>query len=415
MNMKYLIQISLFLLLPWLLAGCNGDELQQPVYQYAMTSPADTGARYPNLHVDDTGKVYMSWLMGIEEDMYALQYSTYDPAEERWAAPMSIHVGTNFFVNWADFPSIVGYGGEPLAAHWLRKVEGGPYAYHVYLSFPGETRLRWTEPVTAHLDNSPTEHGFVSLQPISEDRILAIWLDGRNTDGRGHHEYSDIDKAMTLRSAEITREGEVLRKRVIDEAVCDCCQTDLVKTDNGFIAVYRNRTEEEVRDIYISHYDLETGEWSDPHAVHDDNWVIAACPVNGPRVAADGDFVAVAWQTRIDDEFQTLLARSTDGGMTFQEPIKIAGEQSLGRVDLIIDEDGSVYVSWMNQRGEVADIMLTEVSPEGTIRDTRGIGVTSASRNSGFPRMVQVEESILFAWTQTHPLFRVRTAMVPIR
>lgn len=410
--MRIILGSSLLLCFVILFTGCE-EQRQRPAFQYDFNNPTDIGSRYPNLYQDSDGLIYMSWLTGIEENIYALQYTTLK--DRRWTMPVTVRVATNFFVNWADFPSVVGKDGTAVAAHWLRKVEGGTYAYHVDIAFPEADGRDWSSVITAHLDDTPTEHGFVSLEPISEDRVLAIWLDGRHTDGRGHHEYEDMDKAMTLRSAEISAAGEVIRKRVIDDAVCDCCQTDLVPVEDGFIAVYRNRTDDEIRDIYISKYSLETGEWSEPRAVWNDGWEIRACPVNGPRVIADGDNVAVAWYTAADDESRVLLALSADGGETFNEPILIASENTVGRADLLFGAEGSVYVSWMNRANELGNILIREVRADGELGEPIRAGVTSSSRSSGFPRIKLDGDEIFVAWTQTEPQLRIRTARIPVQ
>ena len=406
-----LLKTALILLMALFVIACEQD-YQQPVHEYAINNPADIGSRYPNLYVDDTGAMFMSWTLGVDEDIYALQYAKL--AGWQWDEARSVRVSADFFVNWADFPSVVGNGGEPVAAHWLRKVDGGPMSYHVNLAFPGETVRRWSSPIRAHLDDSPTEHGFVSMEAMSEDRVLAIWLDGRHTDERGHHEYSDPDKSMTLRSAEISADGEITRKNEIDSMVCDCCQTDLVPVDGGYLAVYRGRTIDEVRDILIARYDTETGEWTEPRTVHDDGWQIGGCPVNGPRIAADGDNVAVAWFTMADDIPKVLLARSTDGGETFEEPIVIAEDNHNGRVDLAIGDEGSVFVSWMDRHEHWGNIMFREVRADGRLSQPVHIGVTSSTRASGFPRFVKMDDYLVFAWTQTEPLIRVRTARIQI-
>jgi hypothetical protein len=404
----------LLLVVTFLIFAVSCQEgLQQPLHLYTLNNPADTGSRFPNFYEDNDGMVYMSWLMHIDEDIYALQFAKYDG--DGWTDARGVKVGTDFFANWADFPSVVGLNGEAVAAHRLKKIEGGPYAYNVEITFPDTATGRWEHTITPHLDGTATEHGFVSVEPLAEDRVLAIWLDGRNTEGRGHDEYADSDKAMTLRSAEVTRDGEITRKNIIDPMVCDCCQTDLVPVVDGYVAVYRGRTEGEIRDILISRYDLETGEWSSPVAVHDDNWEIQACPVNGPRVAASGNYVAVAWYTRANDEPRVLLARSTDGGQTFQEPITVAEENTAGRADLLLTEEGSIFVSWLQVDGQTGFVMFREVLPDGSLREPMNIGITSSSRSSGFPRIAKSGDSIIFAWTQTEPLVRVRTARVDIR
>ena len=47
-------------------------------------------------------------------------------------------------------------------------------------------------------------------------------------------------------------------RAVLDARACDCCQTDAAMTSAGPVVVYRNRTEEEIRDIYIARGTAET-------------------------------------------------------------------------------------------------------------------------------------------------------------
>jgi hypothetical protein len=394
----------------FLFISCS-EELQRPVFEYTFTNPAAVGSRYPNLYTDSTGVVYMSWTIGIEEDIYALQYSRL--IEGRWTEPETVAVNTEFFVNWADFPSVVGQNNEATAAHWLRKIEGGLYAYNVQVSLRGENGDRWSQTVTPHDDGAPVEHGFVSMEPLENGNTLVIWLDGRETEERADDEYSDISMAMTLRSAEITPEGDVVRSRLVDPTVCDCCPTDLVRSGEDVYAVYRNRTGEEIRDIYQAKYNTAAGEWDTPSAVAEDGWQISACPVNGPRIEADGDRLAVAWFTGVEDTSRVKLAISTNGGDSFNAPEIIAEGNNLGRADVLLKDDGTVYVSWLGNREGLGEVMLQKINPDGTRELPFRVGVTDISRSSGFPRMADAGEFILVAWTQTDPNLNVRTARVP--
>lgn len=402
----------IFLFVMILLCACE-QNLQQPVYEYTLNNSAQSGSRFPNLYKDDSGNITMSWMLNIEEEMFAIQYASYNNG--RWTAPATVDIGSSYFVNWADFPSVVSMNEEIVAAHWLKKIEGGPYAYDVQITFPGDQPRRWTEPVSPHSDGTATEHGFVSLEPLSEEKVLAIWLDGRNTEGRNHGDYDNMDMAMSLRSAEVSDSGEVTRKNVIDSRVCDCCQTDLAKLDDGYVAVYRDREEGEIRDISIARYSDNTGEWSEPALVHFDGWEINACPVNGPRVAANGNRVAVAWYTMAQNEPRVLLAISDDGGESFADPVQIAGEYSIGRVDVAMADDGKIYVSWMEQGDERGYIMMRALNESEGLEEPKLVGFTSASRGSGFPRMALTDQGTLIAWTQTEPIYKVRTALVPFQ
>ena len=60
---------------------------------------------------------------------------------------------------------------------------------------------------------------------------------------------------MTLRATSYNIDGEILMDKLIDNKVCDCCQTDLGITKNNIpITVYRDRSENETRDIYYSFF-----------------------------------------------------------------------------------------------------------------------------------------------------------------
>ena len=124
------------------------------------------------------------------------------------------------------------------------------------------------------------EHGFVSMLPVGNGNTLMSWLDGRNTKaaaGCGE---------MTLRAGIFGARGETLSEWELDARVCDCCQTSAAMSAAGPIIVYRDRSAGEIRDIYITRY--ANGDWTPPVAIHDDQWEIAGCPVNGPSVAAQG-------------------------------------------------------------------------------------------------------------------------------
>ena len=79
----------------------------------------------------------MSWIHQVDE-VAELRIATLSPqsitekAEKfEWSFYTSVAKSDDWFVNWADFPSVVGLNGTPMAAHWLDKVPGSPYSYHV--------------------------------------------------------------------------------------------------------------------------------------------------------------------------------------------------------------------------------------------------------------------------------------------
>ncbi len=370
-----------------------------------IENPTSEESSLPRLFTDNTGTVFMSWVQQ-KDKLATLKYSKF--IDYKWTEPLVVSESEEWFVNWADFPSVIAQNGEPVAAHWLKKIPGNTYSYNVEVAaFSGGS---FNEPIVPHTDNTATEHGFVSMVPVSDSSFYAIWLDGRNTSG-GHDEHGDLSTAMTLRGAEISETGMVLNEQEIDAAICDCCNTSITSTPGGLLAVYRDRTEEEIRDIYITK--MKNGSWSKPKSVHEDNWKIAACPVNGPSIDSFNSTVAVAWYTAANDNPVVKLAFSTDQGDSFLPPIQLDGIASLGRVDVLMNDEESAWVSWMSRTENSAQLNLQLVSKNGEITESHTVTEMNPSRRSGFPQITKTKENVLIAWTDySESGMKVNTAIL---
>jgi hypothetical protein len=367
-----------------------------------LASPAAPGSGEPNLAKGPDERVYLSWLEPAGDTAHALRFATLEG--ERWSTARTIAQGSNFFVNWADFPSIVAGPGDRLAAHWLQRSDTARYAYGVRVAQSFDGGVAWTPPIIPHRDGSPTEHGFVSLFAAG-DSLGAIWLDGRNFAGAGE----GIHPNMMLMTTTVAGNGSTGTERVLDERVCDCCQTSLAIAASGPVLVYRDRSPDEIRDISIIRW-IDSG-WTRPAPVHPDHWKIDHCPVNGPAIAADGEHVAVAWFTSAGDSGRVFLAQSGDGGATFDAPVRIDEGNPVGRVDVVARGRGGAIVSWMEfTAGRQAEVRVRSVNRRGLRGESTVIARSSGERASGFPQMVVARDYLIFAWTEGGSPPRVRVA-----
>ena len=193
---------------------------QLPAQIVAWETPAARGSVTPNLSVGAAGELYLSWLEPAADGRHALRFARRDGDE--WAAPRTIASGDDWFVNWADFPSLVVMADGAMAAHWLQKSGRGTYAYDVCIARSRDGGASWGEAFRPHRDGTQTEHGFVSMLGRDDGSLAVIWLDGREmkADGHGHGTGQ-----MTLRSARVAPDGELHEETVLDKRVCECCQT----------------------------------------------------------------------------------------------------------------------------------------------------------------------------------------------
>ena len=412
--MKYLSLLGcLFVFAGGMFSGCqkyaesstSGHGIEK------IASPARPASGEPNLFTAKDGRIFLSWIERVEGNGHALRLSIRE--KDGWSDPKTIAEGKDWFVNWADFPSIAVLNDGSLAAHWLAKSGKGKYAYDVNISFSKDGGDTWSEPIVPHRDGTPTEHGFVSLLPWEGNRLFAAWLDGRKfSTSDGHGGENAMKNEMTIRSAAIDQDGNLHDETELDSRICDCCQTSAVLTSDGAIVAYRDRSEKEIRDISIVRF--ENGKWTGPQTVHNDGWEIAGCPVNGPSLAAQGNKVAIAWFTLANGVARVNLSFSEDGGKTFGKPMQVDDGSPIGRVDVLMLDDGAALVSWMERGKESGDIRIRRITSNGETDESMTVATSSSKRSSGFPHMARNSEEIIFAWTQAGEPPQVRTARMKL-
>ena len=365
-----------------------------------VETPAAVESGQPQLTTSSRG-VLLSWVERTG------QQSTLKFAERTasgWTSTKTVATGSDWFVNWADVPSVLRLSNGTLVAHWLQKSGADTYAYDVRLSRSTDDGRTWTPSVVPHTDGTKTEHGFASLFELPGSRLGLIWLDGRAMSG-GHEGTGD----MTLRAGSFDRTWKQTTETALDPRVCECCPTASAVTSDGILIAYRDRSADDVRDISVARY--EDGKWTEPRRVHDDGWRINACPVNGPSLAARSRQVAIGWFTAKDNLPKTLIAFSTDAGRTFAAPTRVDDQGSLGRVDVELLPDGSAvaaYIEFANQR---ADFRVRQVTRSGDKSAPVVVSAVAGNRSSGYPRMALSGNELVFAWVDRSAGSQVRTAI----
>lgn len=372
-----------------------------------LASPAKPGSGQPNLVVAPDGRVLLSWIEPAADKRSLLRYATRSKGGESWSEPRTIAEGSGWFVNWADFPSLAALPDGTLFAHWLAKSAPGTYAYDVNVSASRDGGKTWSAPVVPHRDGTQTEHGFVSMTPWDAKQIGIVWLDGRKTPGGGHGGHQG---EMSLVHSTLGGDGRLGAETVLDGRVCDCCQTDAVRSEGATVVVYRDRSEKELRDISVVR--VVDGRWSAPRPLAQDGWEINGCPVNGPAIAAAGANVAAAWFTMAGGKPRVNVAFSSDSGASFGGAIGVDDGRPLGRVDVIFLEPRTALVSWLEQTDKGTELRVRTMKADGTRGAALTVADSSSARSSGFPRMVYANGEVLIAWRDVAEPPNVRTAVL---
>lgn len=402
--------------------------------------PASPGAYGVELTPDGDG-VLATWIES-EDDGASVRFARWsrpvddesDDEARGWTAARTVIRGGNLFANWADRPSIRRWPDGSLVAHHLQRIASGTYAYGVRLSRSTDEGEVWTDRGWLHDDDRAVEHGFVSMHPTPKG-VLAVWLDGRampeqtedshaGHGGHGHGGGGDMSlRTAFLEVGDLESEAtEPKPSTLLDSRTCECCDTDVAWTSEGPIVVYRDRGEGEERDISIVR--RLDGRWTEPATIHEDEWRIDGCPVNGPVVAAAGRRVVVAWFTAATSADEptpprVLVATSDDAGATFSTPM-VVSDSTIGRVDLAMLEGGEAVVSWVDLSAfdatggivpvgtdpDQGTLSIRRVRRDGTLGPASAVAPMDLGRRAGFPRLAFVPgddrtgaaSSVLVAW-----------------
>ena len=302
----------------------------------------------------------------------------------------------DLFINWADFPSIYEFGKDTLAVHWLEYSGEGVYDYDVRIRFSVDGGNSWSEDIIPHTDGKKTEHGFVSFFQSPKNEVGMIWLDGRHMSMASDHDHGGGDMALftSIFSNDFSQKTETM----LDGKVCECCPTASWWNDDRIVLAYRNRDDDELRNVHLIEYDK--GNWRELGAITDDKWKIPGCPVNGPSLAGDNQQIGILWFTAPDGQAQIKFSQSNNSGKSFSDAIILSQTTPLGRVDLSYDYS-QFFGSWIEMDESAGCYLVVKIIENEKNHTNPEIYSTdiSCDRGSGYPQIEVWENQMLILWT----------------
>jgi hypothetical protein len=366
--------------------------------------PAKEGSAHPQLTSSAKGAI-LSWL-DQGEDSTTLRFS--ERTAGGWSEARTVSSGKDWFITAADVPSVLRMKDGTLVANWYPTTDESIEAYDTSLSYSRDEGKTWAKAFSPHHDRTKTQHGFVSLLELADGGLGMVWLDGRDQE---LNKTDPLGGSMALYFASFDSSWKQTAETLVNARVCECCQTAAVVTADGPLTAFRDRTTEEIRDIKVSR--LDAGKWSPEITLHDDNWKIDACPINGPSLSARGRQVAVVWFSAPNDNGRAFVAFSQDAGKTWSAPLRLDDETSLGRVDIEMLDDGSAIASWVEFAGGKSQFKVRRVTASG--QRSAAVDVPGAGRVSGYPRMTRAGNQLILAWTDGDAGQQVKAAVARIK
>jgi hypothetical protein len=390
-------------LLILMLPGCRRDTAEKPAspppveesFTLALepaTAPAQIESGQAQLTSSPRG-VVLSWIER-KDPSATLRFS--ERASGAWSPPKTVASNDNWFISDADVPSVLRMSDGTLVAATNPSIDVRIEAYELRLAYSRDDGKTWSAPISPHHDGTRTQHGFGSLFEMPGPALGLVWLDGRDQDANTTDPQGG---SMRLYFTSFDKGWKQSPETVIDARTCECCQTAAVMTDDGPLTAFRDRTEQEVRDIQVAR--LEGSKWTPAAPVHRDNWTIDACPVNGPALSAKGRSAAIAWFSAAGGDGHAYAAFSADAGRTWSAPIRLDDDTSLGNVDIELLDDGSAIASWVEFTSERAQFRVRLIKPTGGRSKPIVVAGSGEARVSGYPRIARQGRELVLAWTES--------------
>jgi hypothetical protein len=373
----------------------------------AVGNPAAPGSSNSRLTVTPDGRALLSWLEPAGAKGRVLKFAAQE--KSGWSAPRIVASGRPFLTHDSVQPVVTLLGDDSLIAFWtenrqLRADDPAKQvwdAVDIYFSVSRDGGGTWTTPAVLHRDMSDCEHSYLSVAPLADDRIAAVWLDGRDKTYAVRHSILKIGLKASAKTA--SEPGEEI---ALDTDVCTCCPTAMARTDEGLIVAYRDHTGE-TRDI--SYVRLAQGRWGEPRPLQPDGWKINGCPVNGVDLDADGRRVAAVWFTAAGGP-EVEIAFSTDAGESFGapvRPVRVDEGRPIGRAAVALMPGGAV-VAWIEKSEKQSRLLARYVGADGKLGAPVLIGQSAKS----YPRLARLGDQAMITWTAAGS---ARTAMLSIQ
>ncbi len=124
-----------------------------------VASPAGENSSEPQLAVSERG-VLLSWIERVGTTT-SLKFA--EQTASGWTAPMTAASGDDWFLSYADVPSVMRMADGTLVAQWLQNTDARIEAYDLRLSYSKDDGATWAPSFLPHHDGTIFQHGFASF------------------------------------------------------------------------------------------------------------------------------------------------------------------------------------------------------------------------------------------------------------
>lgn len=338
----------------------------------------------PGLTSDQNGNTVLSWVRINNDSSYSFCYARTSDGK-KFGNAIVVNTANAIHPHSENLPKIIFKPSGEIIALWgvANPNPKNKYSGLVFYSQSFDNGKSWCEAKPLTKETSSVDQRYYDVALLPDGEVGAIWLDNRKS---GNQPGSSLFFAKTK-----GRDGFIGEQKIA-ESCCPCCRTDLfVDKKGGIHVLYRGIIEDSIRDMVHTLSIDEGKSFSAPSRIHNDNWILKACPHTGPSMTENSQGIHFAWFTGGSNK-GCFYKQSIDRGMSFQkhDAISLSGSHpqitALGNDHLIIAWDETVRVN--DRFGK--KIGIEERSVDG--RALQKVFITNDNDNCTYPVVASFRE-----------------------
>ena len=297
----------------------------------------------PSVQVDEQGQVSLAW-MEEEKDVRSVLYARSAEAGGPMGVPVRINRPEDVPYWRQEAPALVVQGEDVFVTWGLAHPKATPQQ-------PFATELR----LSRSIDGGKTFQPSVAVN--DDPGVIQHTFDAlhRDADGRLHLSWIDGREGKkepgTYVARSLDRGATITRNLKVDEGTCVCCRTAVTSGPEGMVYVaWRKIFEGNVRETVVARSTDHGETFEAPVIVGHDRWVFPACPHRPASMGVDRQGrLYVVWYTEGTDEIPAVyIAYSDDRGKSFSEKRKLNVSKNTfpDHPQIAVDPEGRIVVAW---------------------------------------------------------------------
>ena len=316
----------------------------------------------PSVQIDDQGHIALVW-MEEEKDVRSVLFARSTVPGGPVGTPVPINRPEETPYWRQEAPALVLQGNDAFVSWGLTHPRSTPQ-----------------QPLATELRLSRSTDGGRTFQPsvlVNDDPgVIQHTFDALHRDAQGRLHLSWIDgrdgkKEPGTYVARSLDQGQTITHNMkVDESTCVCCRTAVTSGPDGMVYVaWRKIFAGDVRETVVARSADGGATFEAPVIVGHDQWVFPACPHRPASMGTDRQGrLYVVWYTEGTDETPAVyIASSDDQGRTFSEKrqLNVARNTFPDHPQIAVNPQGGVVVVWEEQAPVKRDVVVSVSTDRG--------------------------------------------------